>query len=75
MHLFTYSWNTYAGDHCAGGTLSWRAFADAYNPVDLVRVFVNGLQWVVKGTKEGEHADGKRNRESDEREVKGGEGS
>jgi hypothetical protein len=39
------------------------------NPIDLLRVFFHGWQWVVKGRKEGEHADGKSNRESDESEV------
>lgn len=66
MHIFTYPWKAYGGAPGVGGTLGWRAIVDAYNPMDLVKVFIHDWQWVVKGRKEEKGNHVKSNRESEE---------
>ena len=49
MHIFTYPWKTYSVEASVGGRLGWKALLDAYNPVDLVKVFVTGWHWIFVG--------------------------
>ena len=38
--------------HYVGGTMGWRAFADAFNPWDFVKAFARGFRWLAVGRRQ-----------------------